>query len=368
VATGACVAAYNIPAGLHLRGELDQAALQASFQALVARHESLRTVFDGSMARPCSASCQPCVQPPALRPRGPGARRGGRAPRRRSAAPFDLRQGPLLRVTLARLDDEEHQLWVTLHHIVADGWSLNILLDEFARLYAAAQGPGQLPAATGLRRLRHLAAPVAGRRRSARQLDYWKNTWAMSCRCSTCAPTSPAPASSTTAQRLSLKVPAKLAAALKDLARDQQASLFMVLLAGWQALLHRYSGQGDIRVGVPNANRPRLETQGMVGFFINTQVLRAELDGRLPFAQLLAQVRQATLDAQAHQDLPFEQLVEALPQAREQGLFQVMFNHQQRDLSALRRCRACWPKSCRGTAAKPSSTCNCTARKTTRAA
>jgi non-ribosomal peptide synthetase component F len=119
---------------------------------------------------------------------------------------------------------------------------------------------------------------------------------------------------------------------------------------------------------VPNANRPRLETQGMVGFFINTQVLRAELDGRLPFAQLLAQVRQATLDAQAHQDLPFEQLVEALPQAREQGLFQVMFNHQQRDLSALRRLPACWPKSCRGTAAKPSSTCSCTAKKTTRAA
>jgi non-ribosomal peptide synthetase component F len=88
---------------------------------------------------------------------------------------------------------------------------------------------------------------------------------------------------------------------------------------------------------VPNANRPRLETQGMVGFFINTQVLRAELDGRLPFAQLLTQVRQAALGAQAHQDLPFEQLVEALPQAREQGLFQVMFNHQQRDLSALRR-------------------------------
>ncbi|WP_176517159.1 condensation domain-containing protein, partial [Pseudomonas ceruminis] len=114
-------------------------------------------------------------------------------------------------------------------------------------------------------------------------------------------------------------------------AGEHNARLFVVLLAAWQGLLHRYTGQADIRVGVPNANRPRQETQGMVGFFINTQVLRAHVNGRLPFAHLLAQVRQATLD------LPFEQLLEALPGAREQGLFQVMFNHQPRDLSALRR-------------------------------
>ncbi|WP_256582136.1 amino acid adenylation domain-containing protein, partial [Pseudomonas sp. DrBHI1] len=173
---------------------------------------------------------------------------------------------------------------------------------------------------------------------SARQLDYWKNKLGDELPVlDLCTDQPRASQQHTRAARHSLKVPAALTSALKGLARDQQASLFMVLLAGWQALLHRYSGQGDIRVGVPNANRPRLETQGMVGFFINTQVLRAELDGRLPFAGLLAQARQATLEAQAHQDLPFEQLLEALPQAREQGLFQVMFNHQQRDLSALRR-------------------------------
>ncbi|HAL68228.1 MAG TPA: non-ribosomal peptide synthetase, partial [Pseudomonas sp.] len=139
------------------------------------------------------------------------------------------------------------------------------------------------------------------------------------------------------AARLNVKVPAHLSQALKALAHQHHCSLFMVLLAGWQALLHRYTGQADIRVGVPNANRSRLQSQGLVGFFINTQVLRAQVHGRLPFAELLGQVRQATLEAQANQDLPFEQLVEALPQAREQGLFQVMFNHQQRDLSALRR-------------------------------
>ena len=333
-------AAYNIPAGLHLRGELDEAALQASFQALVARHESLRTLFDevdGQAVQrilPSQSFSLRQLDLEGLSPAEVAARREDEAQQ-----PFDLRQGPLLRVTLARLDDEEHQLWVTLHHIVADGWSLNILLDEFARLYAAQGQTVQLPELTlGYADYGQWQRQWLADGESARQLDYWKNRLGDELPVlDLCTDQPRASQQHTRAARHSLKVPAALTSALKELARDQQASLFMVLLAGWQALLHRYSGQGDIRVGVPNANRPRLETQGMVGFFINTQVLRAELDGRLSFAGLLAQVRQATLEAQAHQDLPFEQLLEALPQAREQGLFQVMFNHQQRDLSALRR-------------------------------
>ncbi len=333
-------AAYNIPAGLHLRGELDEAALQASFQALVARHESLRTLFDevdGQAVQrilPSQSFSLRQLDLEGLSPAEVAARREDEAQQ-----PFDLRQGPLLRVTLARLDDEEHQLWVTLHHIVADGWSLNILLDEFARLYAAQGQTLQLPELTlGYADYGQWQRQWLADGESARQLDYWKNRLGDELPVlDLCTDQPRASQQHTRAARHSLKVPAALTSALKELARDQQASLFMVLLAGWQALLHRYSGQGDIRVGVPNANRPRLETQGMVGFFINTQVLRAELDGRLSFAGLLAQARQATLEAQAHQDLPFEQLLEALPQAREQGLFQVMFNHQQRDLSALRR-------------------------------
>ncbi|MGY3016550.1 amino acid adenylation domain-containing protein/non-ribosomal peptide synthase protein (TIGR01720 family) [Pseudomonas sp. TE6283] len=333
-------AAYNIPAGLHLRGELDEAALQASFQALVARHESLRTLFDevdGQAVQrilPSQSFSLRQLDLEGLSPAEVAARREDEAQQ-----PFDLRQGPLLRVTLARLDDEEHQLWVTLHHIVADGWSLNILLDEFARLYAAQGQTVQLPELTlGYADYGQWQRQWLADGESARQLDYWKNRLGDELPVlDLCTDQPRASQQHTRAARHSLKVPAALTSALKELARDQQASLFMVLLAGWQALLHRYSGQGDIRVGVPNANRPRLETQGMVGFFINTQVLRAELDGRLSFAGLLAQARQATLEAQAHQDLPFEQLLEALPQAREQGLFQVMFNHQQRDLSALRR-------------------------------
>ncbi|MBV4530693.1 non-ribosomal peptide synthetase [Pseudomonas sp. SWRI107] len=333
-------AAYNIPAGLHLRGELDEAAVAASFQALITRHESLRTLFDevdGQALQRILPSLPFTLQHQdleGLEPAEVAARREHEA-----RQPFDLRQGPLLRVTLARLGDEEHQLWVTLHHIVADGWSLNILLDEFARLYVAGGQAAQLPElALGYADYGNWQREWLAAGEGARQLDYWMARLGDDLPVlDLCTDQPRAAQQHNLAARHSVKVPAALASALKGLARDQQASLFMVLLAGLQALLHRYSGQGDIRVGVPNANRPRLETQGMVGFFINTQVLRAALHGRLPFAQLLSQVRQATLEAQAHQDLPFEQLVEALPQAREQGLFQVMFNHQQRDLSALRR-------------------------------
>ncbi|MEC4875789.1 non-ribosomal peptide synthetase [Pseudomonas sp. NC26] len=335
-------AAYNIPAGLHLRGELDPAALDAAFQALVARHESLRTVFsedDGQALQ----RILPALPFTLHRLDLEGVPATDVAARREAHAqqPFDLTQGPLLRVTLVRLDDDDHQLWVTLHHIVADGWSLNILLDEFAKLYAArCQGLEASLAALPM----GYADYGAWQRQwltegeSVRQLAYWTGRLGDDLPVLDLHPDHPRSSQhENRAARLTVKVPATLTEALNGLAGEQNASLFMVLLAAWQGLLHRYTGQADIRVGVPNANRPRQETQGMVGFFINTQVLRAHVNGRLPFAHLLAQVRQATLEAQANQDLPFEQLLEALPGAREQGLFQVMFNHQQRDLSALRR-------------------------------
>ncbi|MBK5007741.1 non-ribosomal peptide synthetase [Pseudomonas sp. S32] len=335
-------AAYNIPAGLVLRGELDEHALQAALQALVERHESLRTVFSEAGGQPLQHILP--AQPLTLQHLDLDGLPGDQVTQQRETEarqPFDLTQGPLLRITLARLDDEHHQLWVTLHHIVADGWSLNILLDELARLYAAScQGlEAKLAPLTlgyadyGTWQRAWLASGVA-----ERQLAYWQAHLAGELPAlDLCTDHPRSRQREHLAARLQVKVPTRLTEALKRLASEQQASLFMVLLAGWQALLYRYSGQADIRVGIPNANRPRLETQGLVGFFINTQVLRAHVDGRLPFTQLLAQVRQASVEAQANQDLPFEQLLEALPDARELGLFQVMFNHQQRDLSALRR-------------------------------
>ncbi|WP_313301522.1 non-ribosomal peptide synthetase [Pseudomonas sp.] len=335
-------AAYNIPAGLHLRGELDQAALEGALQALVARHESLRTRFsevDGQALQHILPAQALHVQ--RLDLHGLDAQHVAARREQEAQQPFDLIQGPLLRVTLARLDDEEHQLWLTLHHIVADGWSLNILLEEFAQLYAAhCQGTDAklAPLVLGYADYGSWQRQWLAEGERARQLAYWQAALGDSLPVLDLHTDQPrASQRSHRAARLSVKVPGGLADALKALAREQNASLFMVLLAGWQALLHRHTGQQDIRVGVPNANRPRQQTQGLVGFFINTQVLRAQLHGRMPFAQLLSQVRETTLDAQAHQDLPFEQLLEALPEAREQGLFQVMFNHQQRDLSALRR-------------------------------
>ncbi|MBI6976377.1 non-ribosomal peptide synthetase [Pseudomonas lactis] len=338
--------AYTIPGALHLRGELDEDALRHSFQQLIQRHEALRTRFyerDGQAFQRVEATADfelPIIDLSDL----PNTEREARAQRVRedqARSPFDLEKGPLLRVTLVRLGDEEHQLLVTLHHIIADGWSLNILIDEFSRLYAAAaQGQSlELPSLAlqyadyGSWQRQWLAEGEG-----QRQLTYWKAQLGDEHPALNLATDHPRAAQHRhSAARHSQRLDARLSAAIRQTAQAHDSTPFMLLLATFQTLLYRYSGQRDIRIGVPNANRPRHETQGLIGFFINTLVLRAELDGRLPFNQLLAAARETTLAAQAHQDLPFEQLLEAFPQAREQGLFQVMFNHQQRDLSALRR-------------------------------
>ncbi|WP_395611254.1 non-ribosomal peptide synthetase [Pseudomonas sp. B22129] len=338
--------AYTIPGGLRLRGELDEDAVRASFQHLVQRHEALRTRFyerDGQAFQRIDAKAAFDLQVIDLSDL-PAAEREARAQQIRedeARTQFDLEKGPLLWVTLVRLDDEDHQLLVTLHHIIADGWSLNILIDEFSRLYAAAtQGqtlelpPLALQYADYGSWQRQWLAEGEGQR----QLAYWKAQLGEEHPSLSLATDHPRSAQHLhSASRHSVRLNTRLSAAIRQTAQANESTPFMLLLAAFQSLLHRYSGQRDIRIGVPNANRPRQETQGLIGFFINTLVLRAELDARLPFNELLAATRETVIGAQAHQDLPFEQLLEAFPQAREQGLFQVMFNHQQRDLSALRR-------------------------------
>ncbi|WP_248796649.1 non-ribosomal peptide synthetase [Pseudomonas sp. MWU13-2105] len=339
--------AYTIPGALRLRGELDEAALRGSFQQLIDRHESLRTRFlerDGQALQRIEARADfelHCIDLGEL----PADARAARARQIRedeARSQFDLENAALLRVTLVRLDEQEHQLLVTLHHIIADGWSLNILMDEFARLYAATT-QGQV---AELAPLPLQYADYAGWQRQwlargegQRQLDYWK-TRLGGAEPPTLDLATDHPRSAQkrySAERLTLRLDKTLGEAVRQTAQAFESTPFMLLLSVFQGLLHRYSGQRDIRIGVPGANRPRLETQGLIGFFINTLVLRVELDARLPFSALLARTRQAMLEAQANQDLPFEQLLEAFPQAREQGLFQVLFNHQQRDLGALRR-------------------------------
>jgi len=338
--------AYTIPGGLRLRGELNEDAVRSSFQQLIQRHEALRTRFferDGQGFQRVDAKVEFDLQVIDLSDL-PAAEREARANQIRedeARTQFDLEKGPLLWVTLVRLDDEDHQLLVTLHHIIADGWSLSVLIDEFARLYAAAS-LGQtleLPALAlqyadyGSWQRQWLAEGEG-----QRQLAYWKQQLGDEHPTLSLATDHPRSAQHVrSASRHSVRLSASLGEAIRKTAQAHESTPFMLLLAAFQGLLHRYSGQRDIRIGIPSANRPRQETQGLIGFFINTLVLRAELDARLPFAELLAATRTAALGAQAHQDLPFEQLLEAFPQAREQGLFQVMFNHQQRDLGALRR-------------------------------
>ncbi|MDZ4323511.1 MAG: non-ribosomal peptide synthase/polyketide synthase, partial [Pseudomonas sp.] len=338
--------AYNIPGALRLRGELDEDALRASFQQLIERHESLRTRFferDGVALQLIDAAGEFNLQRIDISDL-PVAEREARAQQIRedeARTQFDLEKGPLLWVTLVRLDDEDHQLLVTLHHIIADGWSLNVLIDEFSRLYAAAsqgQTATLAPLPTQYADYGSWQRQWLAQGEGERQLVYWKTQLGEEHPPLSLATDHPRSAQHLhSAARHTVRLSATLCDAIRQTAQAHDSTPFMLLLAAFQSLLHRYSGQTDIRVGVPNANRPRLETQGLIGFFINTQVLRAEVDSRLPFVELLAQTRQSALGAQAHQDLPFEQLLEAFPQAREQGLFQVMFNHQQRDLSALRR-------------------------------
>ncbi|MFV9647238.1 non-ribosomal peptide synthetase [Pseudomonas citrulli] len=338
--------AYTIPGALRLRGELDEDALRSSFQYLIQRHEALRTRFyerDGQGFQRVDANSDFDLQVIDLSDL-PVAEREARAQQIRedeARTLFDLEKGPLLWVTLVRLDEDDHQLLVTLHHIIADGWSLNILIDEFSRLYAAAsQGqalalpPLALQYADYGSWQRQWLADGEGQR----QLAYWKAQLGDEHPTLSLATDHPRAARQRhSASRHSVRLSVSLSEAIRQTAQAHESTPFMLLLAAFQTLLYRYSGQRDIRIGVPNANRPRQETQGLIGFFINTLVLRAELDGRRPFTELLAATRHTALGAQAHQDLPFEQLLEAFPQAREQGLFQVMFNHQQRDLSALRR-------------------------------
>ncbi|MFJ7885052.1 non-ribosomal peptide synthetase [Pseudomonas sp. NPDC096917] len=338
--------AYTIPGALRLRGELNETALCSSFAHLVERHEALRTRFyerDGQALQRVVEAVDFDLQVIDISDL-PETEREARAQQIRddeARTQFDLQNGPLFWVTLVKLDDEEHQLLLTLHHIIADGWSLNLLIDEFSRLYAAAclQQPLELTPLT-----LHYADYGSWQRQwlahgeAERQLDYWKQQLGDEHPTLSLATDYPRSAAQThSAARYSLKLDASLSEAVRQSAQAHDVTPFMLLLATFQTLLYRYTGQRDIRIGVPSANRPRQETHGLIGFFINTLVLRAELDARLPFAELLQRTRSATLQAQGHQDLPFEQLVEAFPQAREHGLFQILFNHQQRDLSALRR-------------------------------
>ncbi|UTY59428.1 amino acid adenylation domain-containing protein [Massilia sp. erpn] len=338
-------AAYHLSGGLRFSGHLDAEALRASLEALIVRHPSLRTVFrqeqDGSLRQLVQAP--PAVGLPCQTMSGSAL---DEEIRRLCAKSFDLASGPLLRAALFKVDEDEHQLVVVMHHIVSDGYSTQLILDELAQRYAASvQGRAlqlpELPIEYSDYAVwqRNLLAGVEGER----QLAWWRDMLGAHQPALNLQTARPRHAETTYgAARHAVQLPFELAAALRRQAQNHGATFFTALLTAFQALLFRYSGQTDIRVGVPVANRHHAETAGLVGFFVNTQVLPARLNAKLPLARLLEQTRDNALGAQAHQDLPLDWLVDAMQVERSltgNPLFQVMFNHLRLDHGSL----AQWP-------------------------
>jgi amino acid adenylation domain-containing protein len=328
---------YNVPSATHFAGPFDVAAMTRAFAEVVRRHEVLRTTFTLDNGQPMQvihdvvASPLPVVDLGAL---APAAREdAARAAMRDEAArPFDLEAGPMVRGQLVRLGESDHVLLLTLHHIVSDASTRVIFQRELMALYAAfAKG---LP--SPLAELPIQYADYAHWQRTwldgevlEKQLAYWKSHL-LGAPTALVLPTDRGrpPVQTHRGERRSVTLPASLLGALKELSRREGMTLFMTLLGAAYALLHRYSGQDDILVGTPILNRSRRETEGLIGFFVNTLVLRARPAGELPFRELLQQVREACLGGYAHQDIPFERLVQELAPDRDLSrspLFQVMF-------------------------------------------
>ncbi|MFY0528921.1 amino acid adenylation domain-containing protein [Archangium gephyra] len=340
--------AYNIPAAVWLEGALDTEALERCFREVVRRHESLRTFFpqhEGTPSQHILPELALSVARVDLEPLPEAGREAEALRRAREEArqPFALASGPLLRVTLVRLDANRHLLVTVMHHIVSDGWSMGVLIREVAALYAAFREGRASPLAP----LPVQYSDYAGWQREAlggevleAQLSWWRQQLHGVPQALELPTDRVRPAVlDTRGAALPVRLPPELSAALKTLAHREGVTPFMVLLAAFQVVLSRYSGQEDFCVGTPIAGRGRAELEGLVGFFVNTLVLRARLAGDPSFRELLVRAREEALGAYAHQDVPFERLVEMLQPGRDLGrspLFQVMLVLQQDTLPELK--------------------------------
>ncbi|HEV2733485.1 MAG TPA: amino acid adenylation domain-containing protein, partial [Longimicrobiaceae bacterium] len=341
-------AAYNMPHVLGVRGRLDVDALERSFDALRARHETLRTVFAAVDGEPVQIVGAPeHVELPVTDVRGfhgdPREAEVRRLVQETATQPFDLATGPLLRVRLLRLDEEEWVLLIVMHHIVSDGWSTGVLVRELSACYDAFSRGGE----PRLPPLPVQYADFAAWQRDwlsgetlELQLDWWRGRLAGApplLAVPTDRPRGGAQGSEGAHRAFTVKP--ETGAALHALARRERATLFMALVAAWQALLGRYSGQDDVLVGTPVAGRSRVDVEGLIGFFVNTLVLRADLSGDPAFTALLRRVREATLGAYAHQDVPFEKLVMELHPERSMThtpFYQAVFTLQNNEAAVLR--------------------------------
>jgi amino acid adenylation domain-containing protein len=349
---------FNISTALRLKGLLNVAAFEQSLNEIIKRHEALRTnvvKVDGQpfqVVAPTSTLTLPVVNLQEF----PEVEREAevlRLAREEARRPFNLERDRLLRATLLRLHETEHVVLFTIHHLVSDDWSIGILIRELTALYEAFNHhqPSPLPELPiqypdfAVWQQQWLQGEVF-----QNQLSYWKQQLGGHLPILQLPTDSPRPAVATfRGASQSFSLTAELTEALKVLSQKEDATLFMILLAAFKTLLYRYTGSEDVIVGSPIANRNRVEIEGLIGFFVNTLVLRTDLSGNPTFRELLRRVREVTLGAYSHQDLPFEKLVEELAQERNLSytpLFQVMFVMQDNvSLSELEFSGLTWSSS-----------------------
>ena len=330
--------AYNMAEAIRLRGELNGAALEQSINEVMRRHEAVRTTFHEVGGNPIQVITpfHQCQLPSIDLSHLSDAEREHKSAKLASAdarRPFNLEQGPLMRFTLLRLGAEDHVLLVSMHHIISDGWSTDVLAREMAALY----GAFSTGAASPLPDLAIQYGDFAVWQREwlsgdllARQLDYWTSKLDGVPPLLTLPTDYPRPKAQLNEGAFSSRlINAELTTDLKSLAQKNGATLFMTMLAGFHALLHRYAQQATIVTGVPVANRMRAETEPLIGFFVNTLALRSDFDDDPTFSTHLNRLRNHALESYVHQDLPFEMLVDELQLTRDLSynpLFQVMFS------------------------------------------
>ncbi|WP_445251739.1 MULTISPECIES: non-ribosomal peptide synthetase [unclassified Microcoleus] len=337
---------YNVSTALRLTGSLNLSSLEQTFNEIVQRHETLRTTFtllEGELVQVIAPILTVSIPTIDLQNLSPNQQETAALQLATDAAqcPFDLAAGPLFKVTLLQLSETEHILLLNLHHIVADGWSIGVLIRELGTLYTAfvKNGISHLPALpvqyADFAEWQHqwLQGEVL-----ETQLAYWRQQ--LNGITALNLPTDrqrPAVPSYRGAKQFIMLSPA-LSEALKSFSQQESATLFITLLAAFQTLLYRYTGQVDIAVGTPIANRNLSEIEALIGFFVNSLVLRTDLSGNPTFRELLHRVKNVAMAAYAHQDLPFEKLVEEMHPDRELSrnpLFQVSFSLQNTPVAAL---------------------------------
>ena len=333
--------AYNIATGMRMVGPLDVAAFEQAITEIIRRHEVLRTTvltIDGH-PQPVIAKAESFSLPVITVAGEAEARQIAGA---EAEQPFDLSTGPLFRIKLLRIDDLDHIVLLTMHHIIGDGWSMEVLVREVAELYESYKTGKTSP----LPELAIQYADFAYWQRQwlqdevlSAQLSYWKTKLGDGPAKIELPTDRPRPqVQSIRGASQSFVLPERLADQLKALSRSEQVTLFMTLLTAFQVLLYRYTGQSDISVGTPIAGRHHLETEKLIGLFVNTLVLRSTLTDTITFRDLLEQVRTVVLEAHIHQDLPFEKLVDELQPERNLShtpLFQVLFNFDSLPLEPL---------------------------------